>query len=119
MDALSIAKRLAGGYLIGELTAALEAVAAEVVESGNPGKVSISFAVKPVGKDRGDPRVIVEESIDRKPPTRPVRGSIFYAYQGELHVDDPRQVRMDFRAVTDQPADIRETDDAPAPVREA
>lgn len=118
MDALGTIARLANGHLLDDLADALERVAAEVAETGKPGSVSLKLAVKPLGEP-GNPMIAVEEEIGRTPPKRPTRGAIFYAVDGGLHRDDPRQTRLPFRAVAADEGDVREETGGAPTVREA
>lgn len=118
MDSLGTIARLANGHLIDDLAEALERIAAEVAETGKPGSVTLKLAVKPLGEP-GNVMVAIEEEIGRTPPKRPARGSIFYSVEGGLYREDPRQTRLPFRAVANEAADVRETEDGPTTVREA
>lgn len=118
MDALGTIRRLASGHLLEDLADALERVAEEVAESGKPGAVSVKFAIKPLGEP-GSVMIAIEEEIGRTPPKRSRGGSIFYAVNGGLYDQDPRQTRMPFRSVEAPESDVRETADDSATVREA
>ena len=64
-----------------------------------------------------DLKVIVRETIGRKAPCRDPKGAYFFALDGDLHHDDPRQTRMEFRAV-DMDSDTGEVRDVPPRERE-
>ena len=106
MDALSVLKRLAQGHLIEELEAALALTASEVVETGKPGVVSVTFKVSNAGQ--GEAMVVIEESIKRRAPVRAPRGGFLYAVDGALHADDPRQTRLPWREVDRETGEIRD-----------
>jgi hypothetical protein len=107
MDALAILQRLAGGYLIEELAAALTVTAEEVVATGKPGTVTLSLKVST--RNQGDPLIVVEEQIARAAPKKDAKAAFFYALDGDLHRDDPRQARLDFRTVDRETGEIRDT----------
>lgn len=116
MDALGIVQRIGNGELIEDLATALAAVAADVVESGKDGSVTLTLKVST--RHAGNELVTVEDSISRKPPKRAGRGAMLYALDGELYARDPRQTEMQFRTVAGEAAEVRETTDGTA-VREA
>lgn len=97
MDALAAIQRLGQGRLLESLHAALVATSEEVVETGKPGKITLTLSVSNHGQ--GDEVIIVNETLSRTSPKRPSRGAMFYAVEGELHKDDPRQIPMEFRLV--------------------
>lgn len=116
MDALAILQRLAGGNLIREVVDALATTAEEVVATGKPGTVTLTLKVST--KNQGDPFVIVEETLARAAPKKDARGAYFFAVDGELHRDDPRQTRIDFRTVDRDTGEVRAAGDVAATVRE-
>lgn len=116
MDGLAVLQRLGRGTVIPELVDALARTAEEVVATGKPGQVTLTLKVST--KSIGDPFVAVEETIARSSPKRDARGAYFFAVEGELHRDDPRQARIDFRSIDRDTGEIREPDDAAAAVRE-
>ena len=118
MDPLATLQRLGQGRLMEELAEALALTAAEVVATGKPGTVTLTLKVSNHGV--GDVMVAVEEKLDRKAPTKDARGAFFFAWDGELHKNDPRQPQMDFRTVTDrETGEIREIPADQPTVREA
>jgi hypothetical protein len=117
MDALALLQRLGQGRLIAELADALVSVADEVVATGKDGAVTLTLKLST--REQGDVMVQVDEKIARKTPSRSSRGALLYAVHGELHAQDPRQTRMNFREVDRPTADQRELDDAAPTVREA
>jgi curli biogenesis system outer membrane secretion channel CsgG len=106
MDALAILQRLGSGQLLDDLSEALTATAAEVVETGKPGKVTVSFKIS--NKHQGDVLVMIDETVARVSPKDDPKGAFFFAVNGALHRDDPRQAKMDFRAVDTETGEIRE-----------
>jgi hypothetical protein len=105
MDALATIQRLGQGRLLESLHSALVATSEEVVETGKPGTITLKLTVSNHGQ--GDELVTVNETLSRTSPKRPSRGAIFYAVEGELHRDDPRQTKMDFRLV-EPDSEVRE-----------
>lgn len=106
MDSLAVLQRLANGRLIDELVAALATTAEEVVKTGKPGTVSLTLKVSTRGPS--DPFVMVEETIARSAPKKDARGAFFFAVDGELHREDPRQAELDFRTIDRETGEIRE-----------
>ncbi len=117
MDELNVLQRLGQGRLLEELTVAMASVAAEVVQTGKPGEVTLTL--KLTVREQGDPMVLVAESIKRKVPVRAPRGTFLFSVEEWLYVEDPRQPRMQFREVERPAAEQRELDDAAPQVREA
>lgn len=108
MDALATIQRLGTGRLIEELYDALVTAAEEVVATGKP--ATVTLALKISNKSQGDPLVIVDEVVSRSSPRRDPRGAMFFAVGGTLHRDDPRQAKLEFRAVDKTTGEIREID---------
>lgn len=117
MDALATLTRLGNGRTLEELAEALSATAAEVVATGQPGKVSLTLVVS--NRGQGEVLVQVEEQVARTSPKRPPRGAIFYALDGELYREDPRQERLEFRTVESESGPIRTIDGREIVEREA
>jgi hypothetical protein len=109
MDALAVLQRLGSGRLLEDIHDALVTTAQEVVATGKAGKVTVTLNVSTM--NQGDVLVTIEEMISRTAPKRDPRGAIFYAVDGALHREDPRQVRMDFRTVDTETGEIREVED--------
>ncbi|MFH0899054.1 MAG: hypothetical protein V2A73_00350 [Pseudomonadota bacterium] len=82
--------------------------------TGKPGSVTVKLTVS--NEDQGDPLVIVSSTINRTTPKRDGRGAVFYAVDGELHREDPRQTKMDFRRIDTSTGEIRDIDDGPGKV---
>ena len=111
MDGLAILQRLGSGKLVDLIADALVATADEVVTTGNPGAVTIKLTV--TTSQQGDPMVIIHPAINRATPKVEPNPGFFFAVEGELHREDPRQIRMDFRAVDTETGEIRQVDDRP------
>ena len=97
IDPLSVMQRLAEGNFIMDLNAALIEVSEEVVQTGKDGTVTVTFRISSAVK--GTPAVVMAETIVRRPPKVDPKGAVFYALDGELHSQDPRQTRLDFSVV--------------------
>ena len=106
MDALAVVQRLGSGRLLTELHNALIATADEVVRTG-----TVTLTLKVSNKQQGDPLVYVDEQISRTAPKKDPRGAVFYAVEGELHREDPRQLTLEFRTVDTATGEIREAED--------
>ena len=117
MDALAAMQRLANGRLLEELYDALVTTAKEVVETGKPGTVTLTLKVST--QSQGNPMVIIGETIARKAPQKDPRGAYFFALDGALHSNDPRQPQLEFRLVDRETGEIRSLDEAPELLREA
>ncbi|MDE2096713.1 MAG: hypothetical protein KGL39_05645 [Patescibacteria group bacterium] len=109
MDSLAILQRFGTGQLIDELATALAEVSAEVVQTGNPGRVSVTFDLKNQN-GAGDVIVLATPKISRTTPKREVRGAMFFAVDDGLHQEDPRQMRLEFRSVDTSTGEIRSID---------
>ncbi len=107
MDALAIIMRLGQGHLLEELADALQRTADEVVKTAQPGQVTLTLKVLPLG-EVGNPMVGIAEQIGTSLPKRKSKGSILYSHEGALHENDPRQGPMEFRVVETAPAVVRE-----------
>lgn len=108
MDAIAILQRIGRGTVIEDLAEAVVKASEEVVQTGKP--ATVTLALKVSNKSIGDPFVMVEEQIARSSPKKAPLGAFFYFFDGELHLDDPRQATMAFRAVDRATGEIREPD---------
>lgn len=108
MDALTTITSLARGQLLDELTEALLVVGEEVVNTGKPGAVSVTFKLTQTAP--GEPSILVEEKIVRKAPQKAARGAILFIGDREFHRRDPRQEELDFRVVEPPPSKVIEVD---------
>lgn len=99
MDSLAVIQRLASGEFLDRLAFALTEVGERVVVTGNKGGVTVTFAMTKHMK--GEPVVMIEETIKTAPPPDSPRGAMFYAIgNGTLEKDDPRQPALpEFRTV--------------------
>lgn len=97
MDSLAVVLRLGNGKLLDDICDALTATAAEVVETGKPGMVTVKFKVS--NKQQGDVLIVIDETVSRASPKDDPKGAYFFAVDGELHREDPRQAKMEFREV--------------------
>lgn len=116
-DAMNVLQRLGQGRALQEFAAAYATVAAEVVETGKPGEVSLTL--KMTVREQGDAAVLVVEQIKRKVPVRAARGTFVYSVEGWLYAVDPRQQHLPFREVDRPAAEQRRLDDTAPEVREA
>ena len=106
MDALAVLQRLGSGRLIEQLYEAIEATAQEVVATGKPGTVTLTLKIST--REQGDVMVIVDETVSRSSPKRDPKGAFFWALDGMLHREDPRQARFEFRTVESETGEIRD-----------
>jgi hypothetical protein len=105
VDPLAVIQRLGSGRLLEEMVEALQATADEVVRTGKPGTVTLKLTVS--NREQGDPMVTIDESLSRASPKRDPRGAIFFAVDGALHREDPRQYRLTFREVDKATGEVR------------
>jgi len=111
VDYLDVLKRLGSGRTLDELCQALQTTAQEVVALGKPGTVTLTLKVS--NKGPGDVMVIIDEQINRVAPKRDPRGAYYFAVEGGLWKDDPRQAQLTFRDVDPRTGEIRDI-----PIRE-
>lgn len=57
--------------------------------------------------NQGDVRVTILEKIQKGAPKRDPKGALFFAVDGELHRDDPRQIPLDFKTVDTRTSEVR------------
>lgn len=93
-------QRLGGAEIFARLIGAIEAVGLATDETGQKGKVTLTIAsFKPKGSEKGDGYIGFETRLVAVPPSPSSRATGLYVSEDGLHMDDPRQVRMDLRAV--------------------
>ena len=97
MDALKVLERLGGGHFMDDLHAAILDVADDVVATGNTGVVTVTLKIAQATK--GEPTITVSEEITRKPPKDEAKGAFFFAVDGALHREDPRQAKFELHTV--------------------
>lgn len=105
MDPLAILLRLGGGQTLEDLATALVTTAEEVVATGKQGSVTLKLTL--TNKHQGDVLLIIDEVISRASPKKDPRGAVFYAVDGGLYKEDPRQTPLDFRTVDTATGEIR------------
>lgn len=103
-----VIQRLDQGHFSEDLTAAIVAVAEDVVRTGKKGSVAVTFEI--TQPNAGEPAVIVMDSISRKPPKEAGRGTMAFVIDGELHRNDPRQTSLPVREVDLATGEIVEHD---------
>lgn len=109
MDTLDILRRLGRGQMLEELANALSSVATEVVETGQPGEVTLKL--KLTTREQGDAMITINETITRKTPTPASRGQFLYSVEGWLYSADPRQERLPLRDIGNPTPQQRDLDD--------
>jgi hypothetical protein len=109
VNALAILQRLdSSGRFFQDLEEALKETAEEVVQTGKPGTVTISLKVSNQGQ--GEPWITIDQQVHRSVPKKAPKGAFFFALEGELYKDDPRQTQMDFRTVESGGSEVREVE---------
>ena len=93
-------QRLGGAEIFARLIGAIESVGLATDETGQKGKVTLTISsFKPKGSEKSDGYIGFETRLVAVPPSPSSRSTGLYVDEGGLHTDDPRQVRMDLRAV--------------------
>lgn len=108
MDSLSVLMRLGSGQLLDDICDALTATAAEVVATGKDGTVTVKFKISTKGQ--GNALVTIDEQVARSSPKEDPKGAIFWALDGGLFREDPRQTKLPFRDVNAETAEIRDVE---------
>ena len=114
MDALTTLNSLGGGKFLEQLADLMAGVASDVVRTGKKGSVAATITIEPL-KDGAE--VIVTAAVQPKPPAERPQGAVFFALDGELHRNDPRQTAMEFRIVDEATGEIRGTVDEAQEIR--
>jgi len=83
-----------GGRMAHELSLALSRLCAQVTLTGNPGVLQLKLRITPAVKK--EVAVIVEDTIDEKPPKVDEGGSIFWLDNGRLTRTSPSQRDLPF-----------------------
>lgn len=110
---LEIFDSLGQGKLAQEFANAFAAVAAQVVETGKKGGVTLTLEIST--RQAGDEMIQVRETIKQKIPAQPPRGAWFYALEGWIYKQDPRQPMLSgLRALEDPEPEIRTIHTEPA-----
>src|SRR5262249_14621363 len=100
-----------------EMTEAMMVVAEEVINTGRPGKVTLTLTISQASP--GEPTVVVNEDIKRTAPKRPPKGAFLFIGDREFHRKDPRQQQLDFRVVDEPETEVRKADEPERTVRQA
>jgi hypothetical protein len=93
-------QRLGGEAIFSRLIGSIEGVALATDECGQKGKVTLTITTfKEKGSEKGDGFVGFETRLVAVPPSPSARATGLYVNEDGLYTDDPRQQRMDLRAV--------------------
>jgi hypothetical protein len=112
-------RRLGGDQFIQRLIQDIEDVALSTDETRGKGKIVLTVKTsKHKNSETGDGYVEFETQLVATHPSRPARMTGLYVDQEGLHGDDPKQSRLDLRAVETPTATVRQSD-ADTTVREA
>lgn len=106
MDPLTTIARIGNGTLIQKMHAALAAVSAEVIDTGNPAAVTVKLKVSV--QNQGDPAVIILEEVSRSVPKSKPKGTYLFTVDGEFFTENPLQPRLEPREVDTSNGEIRE-----------
>lgn len=99
-------QRISGGRLLENVARAVERVSAQVVATGEKGRVTITLVIARPSSD--DAMVTIQERIGETLPSRKGEGAFFFSHEGALHTKDPRQTELDLVVVEGGKAQIRE-----------
>jgi len=117
MDYAGILNRLGNGKFVQDLCEALATTGAEVVATRNSGTVTVTLTLSPAPGGVDEVMILVNDKIKRSAPSAKPGGAYFYALDGELHREDPRQTRMELRAVDGQ-SELRIPEDRGSALKE-
>jgi len=93
-------QRLGGEAIFARLIGAIESVALATDETAQKGKVTLTItSFKPKGSEKQDGYIGFETRLVAVPPSPASRATGLYVSEDGLHSDDPRQVRMELKAV--------------------
>lgn len=110
MGLQQIMQRLGGPEIFNRLREAIETVGLATDETGQPGKVTLTIKTsKPKGAEKGDRYVAFETRIVATAPSPAAKPTGLYVDESGLHSADPRQTRMELRAVEQGQGETRET----------
>lgn len=103
MSIIQTLGRLDGGFFIGRATDAEQELVRSIVETGKAGSLTITLSIKPA--TRGGAMVIRGDVKLKKPAEAPTETMMFATEDGELLVDDPKQMRLDLQVIPEATAD--------------
>lgn len=102
-------QRLGGEAIFSRLIGAIESVALATDETAQKGKVVLTItSFKPKGAEKQDGYIGFETRVVATPPSPAARGTGLYVSEEGLHADDPRQTRMELRAVEQGQGETRD-----------
>lgn len=120
LNAQQLLNRLGGEAFVGRLIAAIETIGLATDDIGQKGKVTLTIvSSKPKGAEKGDGYVEYDTKLSTVPPSRGARATGLYVDEDGLHVDDPRQTKLELRAVPESAPDVRPVEDVQPVIREA
>ncbi len=98
------ARNIRRGQFLEDCADELHKVVQAVEETGKPGKLVIELTIKPAAKTTG--AAMMADQITAKMPKLPAGETIFFVTpDGNLVPNDPRQAKLDLKAVAAQGAD--------------
>lgn len=118
MDAYQTISRLGQGRLIEMLADAVERTSEEVVASGTAGTVTLKLKITPF-PGGGPVCIAIEEQISRQTPTKKPLSAVLFSVDGELHREDPREIKMQFETIDTTTGEIRTVDEPTPEMRHA
>jgi hypothetical protein len=113
---LTVLQTHRGAGVLSDASDALAQLVAAVQATGKPGTITLTLKISPAS--RGNAAVVLGDRIVAKVPQTAAEESFWFATEdGRLLRDDPRQGRLQLRAVADAPQ--AQPAGAAAPVLEA
>lgn len=103
------------GAFMDKCSELLAALVRGVEETGRPGKLQITLALKRGTKGA---MLITPDVTTKVPETKPEATMLWATTEGNLTVDNPRQQKLDLRQVDPDTGELRTLGSAPAPAAE-
>lgn len=101
------ARDIRRGQFLEDAADELQKVVRAVDESGKPGKLTITLTIKPASKGQG--AYILSDKVKATLPELPLGETILFATpDGNLVTTDPRQQKLDLKAIAPVGATIRD-----------
>lgn len=102
-------QRLGGAEIFARLIGAIEQIGLATDETGQKGKVTLTISsFKAKGSEKGDGYIGFETRLVAVPPSPSSRATGLYVSEEGLHSDDPRQTRMELKAVATGEGETRD-----------
>jgi len=110
MNGLQQIAELQGGSFGGQIADTLRSVVQAVDETGKAGKVTVTLDI---AKSAGGTISIVAKVTDKTPEPKPDADVYWPTPEGNLARDNPKQRKLDLKAVDEGRGALKKTDDEP------